>query len=189
MKENGPAKPNSNSPRLKRILMGAAIGALLAMSVVPYATHTGTYHYERGYMPIYEIGGRENVNVAQLVLNILFAALAGALASNLSRRAALWALGGLAVVVAAWFGLPAYHEQMEASAKREERSAYGAILNGNFEVAKQHLLKASEYWSWKGWWAGARDAKERAFDEQEMRKTAASFRARRDEAPLLICRR
>lgn len=41
-------------------------------------------------MPIYKIGGRENVNVAQLVLNISFAALAGALAFNLSRRAALW---------------------------------------------------------------------------------------------------
>jgi hypothetical protein len=55
MQENGAAKPNSNLPRLRRILIGAAIGALLAMSIVPYATHSGSYQYRRGYMPIYEI--------------------------------------------------------------------------------------------------------------------------------------
>ena len=33
-----------------------------------------------------------------------FAALAGVLVSNLSRRAALWVIGGLAIAVTAWFG-------------------------------------------------------------------------------------
>jgi hypothetical protein len=33
----------------------------------------------------------------------------------------------------------------------------------------------------KGWWGGARDAKERAFNEQGMKKQAAVFRAQKDE--------
>jgi hypothetical protein len=151
------------------------------MSIVPYATHSGTYQYRRGYMPIYEIGGRENVNVAQLVLNISFAALAGVLVSNLSRRAALWVIGGLAIAVTAWFGLPAYDEQMKAGAETEERLAHGAILDGNFGLAKEHLLKAANYWKWKGWAAGARDATNRAFDGQEMKEQAAAFHAEKSE--------
>jgi hypothetical protein len=63
-----PSEPPKKS-RLRRTLLGAGIGALLAMSMVPYVKGH-RYASERGYLPIYEIGGRADVNVAQLVLNV-----------------------------------------------------------------------------------------------------------------------
>ena len=135
------------------------------MSVVPYVNGP----YGRGYLPIYEIGGKANVNVAQLVLNISFAALAGALVSNLSRRAAIWMATIVGLAVAALFGLGVYHEQLRNAAEREKRLADEAMFYGKFDLAKQHLLNASNYWWWKGWWEGARNARERALDERAMR--------------------
>jgi hypothetical protein len=70
---------------------------------------------------------------------------------------------------------------MRVDAQREERTAYVAIVNGNFALAKQHLLNAWNYWWWKGWWDGARNARERAFDEQAMQRQAAAFHAEEDE--------
>ncbi len=77
--------------------------------------------------------------------------------------------------------IPAFQERMRVDAQREERTAYVAIVNGNFALAKQHLLNASNYWWWKGWWDGARNARERAFDEQAMQRQAAAFHAEEDE--------
>jgi len=80
-------RPVSNL-RLRRPLLGAAIGALLAMLMVPYASHRTEYwtdssHHGRdlskGYLPIYEIGSKEVVNVLQLMLNVFFTALVGPL--------------------------------------------------------------------------------------------------------------
>jgi hypothetical protein len=173
--------PRTNPPRLRRTLLGAAIGALLAMSIVPYATHTGTYQYRRGYLPIYDIAGRESVNVPQLTLNISFAALAAAIAFNLSRRFIIWTVAIIGLGIVARVGLPAYQEEMRRAAEREETIAHNAIMDGDFDAAKQSLLKASNYWWWKGWWEGAQRVSERASDEQAMRQEAAAYRAGRDE--------
>jgi hypothetical protein len=177
-----PSEPPKKS-RLRRTLLGAGIGALLAMSMVPYVKGH-RYASERGYLPIYEIGGRADVNVAQLVLNVSFAALIGALASNLSRRAVarmLWAAGPVAVVLAIWAGFLVFQEQMKAHAESEESTATFEIQNGDFIHAKEHLPKASNYWWWKGWWDGARSARERASDDVGMKKQAAVFRAQKNE--------
>jgi hypothetical protein len=123
-----------------------------------------------------------------LLVQTTFAAVAAAILVNIpwrvSRRAR-WALFWLAVsvvlVVPSWFGFSAFQRQMKTAAEREEGMAYGAIINGNFEVAKQHLLNESNYWWWKGWWDGARDARERAFDEQRMKQEAAASRAQNCE--------
>src|SRR5262245_9189301 len=180
--ENGDSKQlaethSSNPSRLRRTLGGAAIGALLAMVFVPCMGH--------GYEPIFN-AAKYRINVAQLILNVSFATLVGALASNFSRRAwrALsWTAGSVALVLTAWLGFSTFQQQMKAGAEREERIANGAILNGSFGVAKEHLLKASNYWWWRGWWDGARSARERAFDEQEMKKKlSAQIQAERMEA-------
>jgi hypothetical protein len=184
---NGHSIEARKKPRLRRTLIGAAIGALLAMSMVPYVKGH-RYALERGYLPIYEIGGRADVNVAQLLLNVSFAALVGALASNLSRRAVLELLGAagiLAAGVGLWGEFRVFQEQMKAGAEREETLATVSIQDGNFVGAKEHLRKASNYWWWKGWWEGAQDAKQRAFDEQGMKKQAASSRAQKDEARVM----
>jgi hypothetical protein len=51
-----PSEPPKRS-RLRRTLLGATIGALLAMSLVPYVKGH-RYAADRGYLPIYEIGAR-----------------------------------------------------------------------------------------------------------------------------------
>jgi hypothetical protein len=83
-------------PRLRRTLLGAAIGALLAMLMVPYVRgHRNAA--DTGYLPIYEIGAQADVNVAQLILNISYArvveavkwgGLAAALASDAASASA-----------------------------------------------------------------------------------------------------
>jgi len=70
---------------------------------------------------------------------------------------------------------------MANGAQREERLAYDAILNGNFDAAKQHLLKASNYRWWKGWLEGAGRDRERALNEQAMKQEAAFVHGKRDE--------
>jgi hypothetical protein len=158
-------------------------GALLAMSMVPYVKGH-RYAADRGYLPIYEIGARADVNVAQLLLNVSFAALIGALASNLSRRGwrrLFWIVATVALLIAAWFGLVAFQDRMKSGAENEEAIARLQIENGNFYAAKEHLLKASNYWWWKGWWDGARNARERALAEEGMKKEVAVFRAHKDE--------
>jgi hypothetical protein len=127
----GGASPNRRldelrkKPRLRRTLLGAAIGALLAMSIVPYVKGH-RYAAERGYLPIYEIGARADVNVAQLILNVSFAALIGALAFNLSRRVLLpmlLAVAAVAVVLGIWGEFSVFQEHVKAGAEREEASA------------------------------------------------------------------
>jgi hypothetical protein len=179
--ENGdsnklPEKHSSNPSRLRRTLWGAAIGALLAMLFVPCIRD--------GYEPIFN-AAKYRINVAQLVLNVSFAALVGALASNFSGRAwrALsWIAASVALALTAWIAFSTFQQQMKTKAEREESAAWGAILNGNFDVAKEHLLKASNYWWWRGWWDGARSARERAFDDQGMkRKLDAQIQAEKSK--------
>jgi hypothetical protein len=151
--------------------------------VVPYVKGHG-YAADRGYLPIYEIGARADVNVAQLLLNVSFAALIGALVSNLSRRGwrrLFWIVASGALLIAAWFGFVAFQDRMKSGAENEEAIARLQIENGNFHAAKEHLLKASNYWWWKGWWDGARNARERASGDEGMKKEAAVFRAHKDE--------
>ena len=165
----------SGSLNLRRTLCGAAIGASMAMILVPCVRHR--------YEPIFKAADYE-INVAQLLLNVSFAALVGALASNLSRRAWRtlgWISGALALLVAVWLGFTAFQQEMETDATREEGLAYGAVIIGNFDSAKEHLLKAANYWEWKGWRQGARQARERALNEPEMKKTAAAARAHMNE--------
>ena len=87
----------------------------------------------------------------------------------------------MVLVLAGWFGFSVFHGQMEARAESEERAADSQIENGDFEAAKEHLLNASKYSWWYGWWDGVRDARERAFDQQKMKKRAAVFRAKENE--------
>ena len=186
-KENGQDEPSSQSvsriaqrSRLTRTLLFAGVFALLAMLFVPTPEQHG---HRAGYRWIFD---RSDTSIAffQLLLNVGFAALVGALASNLTRRVVLpllWAAASVAVVWGIWGGFVVFQEQMRTGAEREETLASFNIQIGDFVKAKEHLLKASNYCWWKGWWDGARNARARAFDEQAMRRQAAAFRAEKDE--------
>jgi len=138
---------------VRRTLLGAGIGALLAMVFVPCI--------HQGYEPVFN-AAEYRINVAQLVLNISFAALVGALAFNLSRRALCWSAASAILIVTALFGLPAYHEQMRSGAVTEEGLAYAAAAIPDLGLAKEHMLRAANYWWWKGWWEQSRKDKELA---------------------------
>jgi hypothetical protein len=100
----------------------------------------------------------------------LFAALVGALAANMSKRAAYWMGGCIAVILLAWLGLAVFQDQMKAKAQYEERSARAAILGGDLDSAKVYLLKASDYWYMIGWNYQAQEAKWRALHREELMK-------------------
>jgi hypothetical protein len=183
-------RPDS-SPAVGRTLLGAAIGALLAMVLVPC---TGD-----GYVLIlYAANCR--INVPQLVLDISFAALLGAIVPTLSRRAlrrgrtriarfrtptaevrnwlstmaALWTAGILAILLVACFGVSAFQEGMEARGHSEHGIAKSQIESGDFQAAKDHLLKAADYWWWAGSWEAANEAKTQANDQASMERQYAA---------------
>jgi hypothetical protein len=51
----------------------------LSHGILPRGSHHGR-DLSKGYLPIYEIGSKEVVNVLQLMLNVFFTALVGPLA-------------------------------------------------------------------------------------------------------------
>jgi hypothetical protein len=177
-----------NAAAMKRTLFAAGFAVLASLMFAPFGQYLryGTEEIQT-HAPFF-VRTDGSILYKSLILQTLFAAILAAIIVNIrcrvSRRAR-WALFCLAVsvvlVVASWFGFCAFQRQMKTAAEREEAMANGAILNGNFEVAKQHLLNESKYWWRKGWWDGARDARQRAFDQEAMKKKAAIFRAQRDE--------
>jgi len=122
-----------------------------------------------GYLPIYEIGGKADVNVAQLVLNVSFAALAGALAANLPRRA-VYLIAACFSVAAIATGIVAVVRISEASVVRAQQSAVARAYSDeryadqllrfarfqsplqqeDVKKAKLYLLHAAENWHTAG---------------------------------------
>jgi hypothetical protein len=165
---------------LRRTLLFAGVFALSAMLFVPTPEQHG---HRAGYRLIFD---RSDTSIAffQLLLNVGFAALVGALIANFSRRVLLWAariVGIAAVGLACLVGFSAFQQEMKAGAEREETLASFNVQIGDVVKAKEHLLKAANYYWWKGWWDGARNARLRASDEQAMQRQAAAFRAEKDE--------
>jgi hypothetical protein len=133
------------------------------MSMVPYVTRGRAGGH--GYLPIYEIGGKADVNVAQLVLNVSFAALAGALAANLPRRA-VYLIAACLSVAAIATGIVAVVRISEASVVRAQQSAVAraysderyadrllqysrfqsALQQQDVKKAKLYLLHSAENW-------------------------------------------
>jgi hypothetical protein len=112
-----------------------------------------------------------------LLVQTTFAAVGAAIivnirwpASRRARRALLLLAVTMPLTVAAWLGLSAFQQHTQSGAQTEERIAYKAIIDGNFDTAKQHLLKASNYWWWKGWWDGAGRDRQQSSDEEWMRR-------------------
>jgi hypothetical protein len=104
-----------------RTLLGAAIGALVAMFfLVPVDYHSvrDEIHYRGTHIKnLIELNNSQvatpweverKINALLLALNVAFSALLGAVCANLSKRVALWTGGTITVVVAvlavvAWY--------------------------------------------------------------------------------------
>jgi hypothetical protein len=154
-KERALRKPS----RIWRTLLGAAIGALVAMAFVPRLHHG----YGAPYRLIFDTP--ESINIPQLVLNVLFAAVLCALAANLSRRGVylVAACLGIAAVAVGVIALVRFQEAAinaaVARARSDERYAdqllqfsrfQSPLRQQNVERAKQYLAHAAENWHLAG---------------------------------------
>lgn len=106
----------------------------------------------RSYLPIFWLEDNTEINVAQLLLNVAFAALAGAIVANMSKRA-LYAMGIGIVVVAAGVVVIAFlnawqQERQSAIQRAQSDEAYAAQLHwkNRVDAAKAQLLNAADNW-------------------------------------------
>jgi hypothetical protein len=154
-KENGSDKPSSQSAdsiaqrsQLRKTLLFAGVFALLAMVFVPGESG--------GYRLVFDTSGTD-IAFVQLLVNVAFAALAGAIVANLSKRAkrvAKWALYviGACIALIALVSFVGYKivERPWRNAQDEERYAEGSFRPpyGVNEVAqaKEHFRNAAKNW-------------------------------------------
>jgi hypothetical protein len=211
---NESSEPSPQSPsgitqpsRLRRTLLFAGVFALLAMLFVPTPEQHG---HRAGYRWVFD---RSDTSIAffQLLVNVAFAALMGALLANflgrlvylfralarallaLLRRLA-WPLAACFVIAAIGFGLLWTQEAATVRARSDERYAdylIGTVHDG--VRAKDYLLRAAENWKLAGDTAKGQSARQRAdnaYQEaaaareaaaEQAKKQAAVLRAQRDE--------
>jgi hypothetical protein len=177
-------RPLVKKASMKRTLIAVGIALIGSLLHVPHGN--SRWGQIDGWSPFWDA---ESILVTPLILQTVFAAVVAAILVNIRWRALgrawrtlSWLAASVVLALAIWFGFPAFQQEMKRRAESEEWAARGDINSGKFDSAKQHLLNAADYWWWKGWWDGARDARERAFDEQRMKKQAAVSHAQNDEA-------
>jgi hypothetical protein len=177
---------------MRKTLLTIGSAVIVSMLLAPHGTKPGGL---RGWGPFfsdygfsaqdfaYGVIGR--VMIDMLILQTVFLAVLFALIVNIrwrpSRRVLIWFAVCATLVLMVCFGFPAFQQQMKTGAENEEWRARRDINNGKLDLAKEHLLKSANYWWWKGWWDGARNAKQHAFDEQGMERQAAAFHAEKNE--------
>jgi hypothetical protein len=188
-KRNGLDEPSPQSAssivqrsRLRRTLLFAGVFALLAMIFVPMPVR------DRGggggYRLIFDV---EDTRIAffQLLLNVGFAGLAGAIAANLSKRA-LYVIGACIAVVAFGVGVLALKRGMEDAAYRadsDERYAnrllqwkelqYGQM--DRVQLAEDNLRSAATNWRLALRFGEAKRLEQKA---EEVAKMSAGERSR-----------
>ncbi len=182
-KENGSDKSSSQSAgsiarrsRLKRTLLFAGVFALLAMLFVPSPRH--------GYRLIFDTSDT-SVALFQLLLNVSFAALAGAIVANLSKRA-LYVIGTCIAIIAVGVGLLALVVTAKDSARRArtdeifaerllqlKENQYGQ--KDRVELADDKLRSAAKNWR-LAWRSG--EAKRVEAKADEIAKMSVADRSR-----------
>jgi hypothetical protein len=81
----------------------------------------------------------------------------------------------------AFFRCGLSHQRAAIDTENEQRTAHYDLEHGDFEAAKKHLLKAADYWWWKGSLEGAREAKRQANDQASMEQQYAQVLQREQE--------
>jgi hypothetical protein len=71
------------------------------MAFVPVIFLNDRTEVRRRYLPFYAMPPNSQINIAQLVVNVTFAALTGVVVANMSKRQLLWTAGILAIAAAA----------------------------------------------------------------------------------------
>ena len=119
------------------------------MAFVPRILLNNRTEVRREYSPFYVMPPDSQINIAQLVVNVTFAALTGVVVANMSRRQLLWTVGVLAIAAAATFMVVAGR----AATKRalsDQALARKLLQERDFAGAKQYFRNARLNW----WIAG-----------------------------------
>jgi hypothetical protein len=156
--------PKQRSPRLRRTLLSAAVCALIAMALVPcVGGHTERAYDPRwllldapiwngGYRLVFAMPANSRINVAQLILNVSFAAILGAVAANVPRRVqrVIAAIAVAGATVFAGLALKKFRAAAVSRAESDESMADGDLYSHGYASAKEYFRQAKLNW----WIAG-----------------------------------
>jgi hypothetical protein len=115
------------------------------MAFVPRILLNDRTEVRRQYLPFYAMPPDSQINIAQLVVNVTFAALTGVVVANMSKRQLLWIAGVLAIAAAATFMVVAGRTAI-TRALSDQDLARRLLQERDYAGAKQYFRNARVNW-------------------------------------------
>ncbi len=115
------------------------------MAFVPRILLNDRTEVRRQYLPFYAMPPDSQINIAQLVVNVTFAALTGVVVANMSKRQLLWTVGVLAIAAAATFMVVAGRTAI-TRALSDQDLARRLLQERDYAGAKQYFRNARVNW-------------------------------------------
>ena len=115
------------------------------MAFVPRILLNDRTEVRREYLPFYAMPPDSQINIAQLVVNVTFAALIGVVVANMSKRQLLWTAGVLAIAAAATLMVVAGQAAI-VRALSDQDLARRLLQERDYAGAKQYFRNARVNW-------------------------------------------
>ena len=115
------------------------------MAFVPRIFLNDRTEVRRQYLPFYAMPPDSQINIAQLVVNVTFAALIGVVVANMSKRQLLWTAGVLAIAAAATLMVVAGQAAI-VRALSDQDLARRLLQERDYAGAKQYFRNARVNW-------------------------------------------
>ena len=115
------------------------------MAFVPVIFLNDRTEVRRQYLPFYAMPPNSQINIAQLVVNVTFAALTGVVVANMSKRQLLWTAGVLAIAAAATLMVVAGQAAI-VRALSDQDLARRLLQERDYAGAKQYFRNARVNW-------------------------------------------
>ena len=115
------------------------------MAFVPRIFLNDRTEVRRQYLPFYAMPPDSQINIAQLVVNVTFAALTGVVVANMSKRQLLWTAGVLAIAAAATLMVVAGQAAI-VRALSDQDLARRLLQERDYAGAKQYFRNARVNW-------------------------------------------
>ena len=116
------------------------------MAFVPVIFLNDRTEVRRQYLPFYAMPPNSQINIAQLVVNVTFAALTGVVVANMSKRQLLWTAGVLAIAAAAATFMVVAGRAAITRALSDQDLARRLLQERNYAGAKQYFRNARVNW-------------------------------------------